>query len=67
MAQKARKKITTVREHPLHVPISEKHPTGITLREFAPMTNSKKIKRPMSKNHLFSLNNWVITSLLTKR
>ena len=33
MAKKIRKKITTVREHPLHVPVSEKNPTGITLRD----------------------------------
>ena len=32
MAKKIRKKITTVREHPLHVPVSEKNPTGITIR-----------------------------------
>jgi hypothetical protein len=33
MAKKTRKKVTTVREHPLHVPISEKNPTGITIRD----------------------------------
>lgn len=33
MAKKIRKKITTVREHPLHVPVSEKNPTGITIRD----------------------------------
>lgn len=33
MAKKTRKKITTVREHPLHVPVSEKNPTGITIRD----------------------------------
>lgn len=33
MAKKLRKKITTVREHPMHVPISEKNPTGITIRD----------------------------------
>ncbi len=31
MAKKIRKKITTVREHPLRVPVSEKNPVGITL------------------------------------
>lgn len=33
MAKKIGKKITTVREHPLHVPISEKNPTGVTIRD----------------------------------
>lgn len=33
MPKKTRKKTTTVREHPLHVPISEKNPTGITIRD----------------------------------
>lgn len=33
MAKKVRKKVTTVREHPLHVPASEKNPTGITIRD----------------------------------
>lgn len=33
MAKKSRKKITTVHEHPLHVPVSEKNPTGITIRD----------------------------------
>ncbi len=33
MAKKPRKKITTVREHPMHVPVSEKNPTGITIRD----------------------------------
>lgn len=33
MAKKTRKKVTIVREHPLHVPISEKNPTGITIRD----------------------------------
>ncbi|OFZ19447.1 MAG: hypothetical protein A2Z20_05285 [Bdellovibrionales bacterium RBG_16_40_8] len=33
MAKKIRKKITTVREHSLHVPVSEKNPTGITARD----------------------------------
>jgi len=31
--KKIRKKITTVREHPMHVPVSEKNPTGITIRD----------------------------------
>lgn len=33
MAKKIRKKTTTVREHPMHVPVSEKNPTGITIRD----------------------------------
>ena len=33
MAKNPRKKITTVREHPMHVPVSEKNPTGITIRD----------------------------------
>jgi hypothetical protein len=33
MAKKANKKITTVREHLLHVPVSKKNPTGITIRD----------------------------------
>ena len=33
MAKKSRKKITTVREHTLHVPVSEKNPTGVTIRD----------------------------------
>lgn len=33
MAKKIQKKITTVREHPLHVPMSEKNPTGMTIRD----------------------------------
>ncbi len=33
MPKKVPKKITTVREHPLHVPVSEKNPTGITIRD----------------------------------
>jgi hypothetical protein len=33
MAKKSRKKVTTVREHPLTVPVSEKNPTGITIRD----------------------------------
>lgn len=31
--KKIRKKVTTVREHPMHVPVSEKNPTGITIRD----------------------------------
>lgn len=31
--KKVKKKITTVQSHPLHVPISEKNPTGITIRD----------------------------------
>lgn len=31
--KKIRKKVTTVRDHPLHVPVSEKNPTGITIRD----------------------------------
>jgi hypothetical protein len=30
---KANKKVTTVREHPLRVPVSEKNPVGITIRD----------------------------------
>lgn len=33
MAKKDQKKITTVREHPLHVPVSKKNPTGMTIRD----------------------------------
>jgi hypothetical protein len=33
MAEKVDKKITAVREHSMHVPISNKNPTGITLRD----------------------------------
>lgn len=33
MAKKSLKKIATVREHPMHVPVSEKNPTGITIRD----------------------------------
>jgi len=33
MAQKPRKKITTVREHPMHVPVSKKNSTGMTIRD----------------------------------
>ncbi len=31
--KKIKKKITTVREHPLQVPVSEKNPKGITIRD----------------------------------
>lgn len=31
--KRTKKKITTVREHPLHVPISEKNPSGMTMRD----------------------------------
>ncbi|MCB0349721.1 MAG: hypothetical protein KDD38_00975 [Bdellovibrionales bacterium] len=31
MSKKPKKKVTAVREHPMHVPISEKDPTGITI------------------------------------
>lgn len=33
MAKKSRKKATTVRAHPLRVPVSERNPTGITIRD----------------------------------
>ncbi len=33
MAKKPRKKVTTVREHPLHVPVSKKNPRGTTIRD----------------------------------
>ncbi|OQW53713.1 MAG: hypothetical protein A4S09_06595 [Proteobacteria bacterium SG_bin7] len=33
MTKKIRKTVTTVREHPMHVPVSEKNPTGITIRD----------------------------------
>jgi len=33
MAKKIPKKTTTVREHPLHVPVSKNNPTGITIRD----------------------------------
>jgi hypothetical protein len=33
MAKKVGKKVTTVREHPMHVPVSQKNPTGITIRD----------------------------------
>ena len=31
--KKIGKKITTVREHPMHVPVSEKNPSGVTIRD----------------------------------
>ena len=31
--KKFKKKVTAVREHPLHVPVSDKNPTGITIRD----------------------------------
>ena len=33
MAKKVKKKITTVRQHPMHVPVSEKNPSGTTIRD----------------------------------
>ena len=33
MAKKINKKVTTVREHPMHVPVSEKNPSGTTIRD----------------------------------
>ena len=33
MAKKAGKEVTTVREHPMHVPVSQKNPDGITTRD----------------------------------
>ena len=33
MAKKISKKVTTVREHRMRVPVSEKNPTGITIRD----------------------------------
>jgi hypothetical protein len=33
MVKEVRKKITTVRDHPMRVPVSEKNPTGITVRD----------------------------------
>ena len=33
MQIKKRKRVTTVREHPLRVPVSQKNPTGITIRD----------------------------------
>lgn len=31
--RKVKKKVTTVRQHPIHVPVSEKNPTGVTIRD----------------------------------
>lgn len=31
--KKIKKKITTVREHPMQVPVSERNPTGVTIRD----------------------------------
>lgn len=31
--KKTKKKITTVRAHPMEVPVSEKNPTGVTIRD----------------------------------
>jgi hypothetical protein len=36
MAKKVRKKVTTVREHPMRVPRSKKNPTGVTIRDQHP-------------------------------
>lgn len=33
MPKKVKKKTISVREHPLHVPVSKKNPTGITIRD----------------------------------
>jgi hypothetical protein len=33
MAKKVKKKTTIVREHPMHVPVSEKNPSGTTIRD----------------------------------
>lgn len=33
MVKKIKKKTTTVREHPMHVPVSEKNPSGTTIRD----------------------------------
>lgn len=33
MAQKVRKKVTTVRAHTMHVPVSKKNPSGLTIRD----------------------------------
>jgi hypothetical protein len=33
LKKKIKKKVTTVRAHPLHVPVSNKNPTGITIRD----------------------------------
>jgi len=31
--KKVKKKVTLVREHPMQVPVSEKNPTGVTIRD----------------------------------
>ncbi len=36
MAKRERKKVVIVREHPMHVPVSKKNPTGITIRDRHP-------------------------------
>lgn len=36
MAKKEQKKAIIVREHPMHVPVSQKNPTGITIRDRHP-------------------------------
>ena len=36
MAKKERKKVVIVREHPMHVPVSSKNPTGVTIRDRHP-------------------------------
>ena len=36
MAKKGREKVVIVREHPMHVPVSQKNPTGITIRDRHP-------------------------------
>lgn len=33
MAKKINKKVVTVHEHPMHVPVSKKNPTGVTIRD----------------------------------
>ena len=33
LAKKLKKKVTTVRQHSMHAPVSKKNPTGITIRE----------------------------------
>lgn len=33
MARKSSKKVTAVREHPMRVPVSNKNPTGVTIRD----------------------------------
>lgn len=36
MAKKVQKKVIIVKEHPMHVPVSKKNPTGITIRDRHP-------------------------------